>query len=76
MWTASGEKLATASYGGETREGWQEATLDVAVQVRANSDYIASYRAPRGRYAADTGALSPSTPKRSYDLIATESLYS
>ena len=37
--------------------GWQIATLSTPVLIEANRDYIASYVAPNGRYAASAGTM-------------------
>jgi hypothetical protein len=55
LWTASGQRLATGTFTGETATGWQTLTFPSPVPVRANTTYIASYFAPNGHYAADAG---------------------
>ncbi len=55
LWSAAGTLLATATFTGETASGWQQAPLDNAVSVTANTTYIASYYAPVGRYSYDSG---------------------
>lgn len=52
LWTDSGEPLATVDFTSETPSGWQTATFATPVPIDANTSYIASYRAPGGRYAA------------------------
>lgn len=52
LWSASGSKLATVAFVSETKEGWQTATFDQPIVVRAGQSYVASYLAPRGRYSA------------------------
>lgn len=53
LWTASGQKLAQATFSGETATGWQQVKFATPVPVTANTIYIASYFAPVGSYAAD-----------------------
>ena len=55
LWTASGSRLATATFTSETSTGWQKVTFARPVPVAANTTYLASYYAPRGHYAADNG---------------------
>ncbi|MDQ3776780.1 MAG: DUF4082 domain-containing protein [Pseudomonadota bacterium] len=55
LWSSSGTLLATATFTGETASGWQQADFATPVAVTANIVYVASYHAPNGRYAADTG---------------------
>lgn len=52
LWNATGSKLASVTFTGETATGWQQATLAAPVAVSANTTYVASYYAPVGRYAA------------------------
>jgi hypothetical protein len=65
LWSSSGTLLGSATFGGETASGWQQATLTTPVQVQANTTYIVSYFAPSGHYSADsnyfatTGADAP-----------------
>ncbi|WP_216207624.1 DUF4082 domain-containing protein [Amycolatopsis aidingensis] len=53
LWTDSGQLLATGTFTGETATGWQTLTFDTPVPIQAGQDYIASYTAPNGHYAAD-----------------------
>ncbi|MFJ6653867.1 DUF4082 domain-containing protein [Microbacterium sp. NPDC091313] len=52
LWNAAtGERLATVTFGTETASGWQRAALSQPVAVTTGTTYIASYLAPNGRYA-------------------------
>ena len=53
LWTATGTRLATATFTDETGSGWQVVTFPAPVTVTAGQRFVASYHAPRGRYAAD-----------------------
>ena len=53
LWSSSGSLLASATFASETASGWQEVTFGTPVAVSANTDYVASYHAPNGRYAVD-----------------------
>jgi hypothetical protein len=55
LWTGSGTLLGTVTFSGETASGWQQATFAAPVPISAGSTYIASYFAPNGHYADDTG---------------------
>jgi hypothetical protein len=55
LWSASGTKLATATFTGETASGWQQVTFATPVSVTAGTVYVASYFAPAGHYAGDSG---------------------
>lgn len=58
IWSASGERLASATFVGESTQGWQTAQLETPVTVEPGVTYVASYTAPQGRYAATAGAFS------------------
>lgn len=58
LWSASGAVLAQATFTGETASGWQQVNFATPVAITANTVYVASYLAPVGRYAADTGYFS------------------
>jgi hypothetical protein len=73
LWSAAGSKLARTTFTGETATGWQTAKFSSAVVVKANSTYIVSYHAPRGRYAAKAGDFA--RDKVSSPLTATSSRY-
>jgi uncharacterized repeat protein (TIGR01451 family) len=51
LWTADGTLLATATFTGETADGWQEVNFATPVAITAGTTYIASYFAPQGHYA-------------------------
>ena len=55
LWTASGTRLASATFTNETASGWQQVALSPAVQITANATYVASYHTNTGRYAVDEG---------------------
>jgi hypothetical protein len=55
LWTASGTKLASATFTNETASGWQQVNFAQPVPVKANTAYIAGYLAPQGNYSADSG---------------------
>ncbi|MDT3672206.1 MAG: DUF4082 domain-containing protein [Aromatoleum sp.] len=58
IWTATGTRLATATFTNETASGWQQADFTSPVPVQAGQIYIASYHTPTGFYSADTGYFS------------------
>ncbi|HYI93630.1 MAG TPA: DUF4082 domain-containing protein [Bryobacteraceae bacterium] len=53
LWTASGTKLASATFSGETSSGWQQVNFSSSVNIAANTTYVISYLAPLGSYACD-----------------------
>ncbi len=52
LWSASGQRLATATFTSETETGWQQVTFSTPVDVFPNTTYVASYFDPSGHYAA------------------------
>ena len=60
LWTASGTKLASATFTGETASGWQQVNFATPVPVTAGTVYVASYFAPAGHYAGDGGYFAAS----------------
>lgn len=75
LWSPAGAPLARVTFANETASGWQEAALSSPVLLTAGKTYIASYRAPQGRYADDTNGLSSSSPRVSGPLTATAGVY-
>lgn len=76
LWNAAGSLVGTATFTGESAAGWQQAKLVKPVRIVAGSTYVASYTAPHGRYADDVDSLSPTKPKVSNALTATQGVYS
>ena len=55
LWSATGTQLATGTFTGESASGWQTLTFATPVSITANTQYVVSYHAPSGHYAADGG---------------------
>ena len=55
LWSATGTRLASATFTGETAVGWQQVVFDAPVAVTADTTYVASYFTPTGGYSVDTG---------------------
>jgi hypothetical protein len=51
IWSASGQRLATVTFTGETATGWQTAPLQTPLAIEAGTTYTVSYFAPVGRYS-------------------------
>ena len=51
LWTASGTKLASATFTGETASGWQTVSFSSPVAITANTVYVVSYHSNVGHYA-------------------------
>jgi methionine-rich copper-binding protein CopC len=60
LWTSTGTLLTTVTFTNETATGWQEADFATAVAIAANTTYVASYLAPAGHYAGDSGYFASS----------------
>ena len=52
LWTATGQRLATATFTAETASGWQKVLFSQPVAVTAGQKYTVSYTAPNGHYAS------------------------
>ena len=60
LWTSSGTKLASATFSSETASGWQQVSFASPVAITAGTVYVASYFAPAGHYAGDSGYFNSS----------------
>jgi hypothetical protein len=58
LWSATGVRLAFATFTNETASGWQEVQFSNPVPIQANTTYVASYRAPNGRYSATSSGFA------------------
>lgn len=54
IWDASGNRLATVTFTGETASGWQTAQLSTPLALTAGTTYVVSYLAPKGNYSYTT----------------------
>jgi len=50
LWSPSGQKLATATFTGESAAGWQEVRFAEPVHIDAGGNYTASYHSPQGTF--------------------------
>ena len=57
LWSTSGTLLGTATFTNETASGWQQVNFAKPIAVSANTIYIASYFAPKGRYSDNVNAF-------------------
>jgi YVTN family beta-propeller protein len=55
LWSVSGTLLGSATFTGETATGWQQVNFPTPINVTANTVYVASYFAPQGHYAYNSG---------------------
>jgi Domain of unknown function (DUF4082)/Bacterial Ig-like domain/Bacterial Ig domain len=51
LWSSTGALIARTTFNGETASGWQQASLDGPVAIRADRTYVVSYHAPSGGYS-------------------------
>jgi hypothetical protein len=51
LWSASGQRLASATFGNESTSGWQELSFLPPLAVTAGTTYVASYLAPSSGYS-------------------------
>ena len=65
LWTTGGRILASATFAGESRSGWQSVAFVRPVRVKRGTTYVAGYFAPTGHYAIRKhGLKSPITHGR------------
>jgi hypothetical protein len=57
LWSSSGARLASVTFTGESKTGWQTARLSTPVKIVTGQSYVASYHTDTGRYAAKVGAF-------------------
>ena len=76
LWSSNGTKLAEGTFTGETASGWQTLTFTTPVEIAANTTYVASYRAPNGKYAGDTNFFANAVSKGSLTVPASGGVYS
>jgi N,N-dimethylformamidase beta subunit-like protein/uncharacterized protein DUF4082/Big-like domain-containing protein len=50
LWSATGTRLATATFADESASGWQSVYFATPVRVNSATTYVASYFAPNGSY--------------------------
>jgi glucose/arabinose dehydrogenase/PKD repeat protein len=57
LWSIGGQRLATATFTGESASGWQQVTFSSPVAIAANTLYVASYFCPEGHYSGEMNDL-------------------
>ena len=60
LWSATGTRLATATFVNETGSGWQQVNFSSPVSLTAGTTYVVSYHAMGGHYAADLNGFQTS----------------
>jgi hypothetical protein len=58
LWNSSGNLLGQVTFSNESTAGWQQASFSTPIQVTAGTTYVASYFAPNGGYAVNSGMLA------------------
>src|SRR5580765_5865655 len=74
LWDASGRRLATVTFTGESQSGWQQAKLATPVNVQASATYVVSYTGS-GHYSDDQNYFAGGANHKSGPLTATAGLY-
>ena len=60
LWTMGGTLLGQVTFANETASGWQQANFSSPIAVTAGTTYVASYFAPNGDYADNSGYFTNS----------------
>jgi len=55
LWDSAGRLLAQASFAASSTTGWQQVKFGTPIALTPGTEYVVSYFAPHGRYAADKG---------------------
>jgi Domain of unknown function (DUF4082)/Bacterial Ig-like domain/Bacterial Ig domain len=71
LWTAAGQLLASATFTGESSNGWQQVTFAGPVAIEPGTTYVASYFAPAGHYSLDVSYFAQDV--LSWPLVAPDS---
>ncbi len=58
LWSATGTKLATATFTNESSTGWQQVNFATPVQITAGTTYVASYHTTAGFYSQTTNQFN------------------
>jgi hypothetical protein len=75
LWDASGNLLGQVTFTGESTAGWQQANFSSPIPVTAGTTYTASYFAPNGGYAIDSGGLSSAVTYGPLTALANGGVY-
>lgn len=70
LWSASGTRLATVTFTGESKSGWQSATFSSPVTIAANTIYVVSYHTPTGHYSDNIGGFTSQLSNGSLHALA------
>jgi hypothetical protein len=58
LWSSTGTLLATATFSNETASGWQQVSFSPAVNITANTVYVASYHTNVSHFSVDLNAFA------------------
>jgi len=58
LWSATGTRLGTVTFSGETASGWQQALFTTPIAVAANTTYLISYHTNTGYYGVTEPGLT------------------
>lgn len=75
LWDAKGRRIATVTFGNESRSGWQLARLATPARLTAGDAFVVSYHSRPGRYADDTDYFARGRTRTSGPLTATAGVY-
>jgi hypothetical protein len=75
LWSASGSLLGQATFTAESTAGWQQVNFSSPIAVTAGTTYVASYLAPKGGYALDSGGLNSAVTNGPLTALASGGVY-
>jgi hypothetical protein len=75
LWSATGQRLATATFPNETASGWQTVTFSPPVAITAGTTYVVSYSSTVGYYSVNSGTFSAGLDRPPLHVPASGGVY-
>jgi len=75
LWTNSGQRLAEATFTGESRSGWQTVQFTRPIPLAAGATYVASYHTDVGYYAQQQWAFQSGATLGNRTIKASSGVY-
>ncbi|MFJ4207388.1 DUF4082 domain-containing protein [Paenarthrobacter sp. NPDC089675] len=76
LYTLAGQQLATVTFTNESSMGWQTATFSQPVTIQADTEYIAAYKTPTGKYSYSSGAFGDGFASGPLHVVTDSGAYS
>ncbi|MFI2566035.1 DUF4082 domain-containing protein [Paenarthrobacter sp. NPDC018779] len=76
LYTLAGQQLATVTFTNESSTGWQTATFSQPVSIQADTEYIAAYKTPTGKYSYSSGGFGDGFTSGPLRVVSDSGTYS